>query len=110
MKKGLIKNIGKIALAGMATTTAVFADVTTTAAQGTVAYNITQFLNSSSFIIKAGAVGAALFGGYKVLLADGASGIHWFLLLVGGAFAGAYDTMGGIIVSFFESAATSNAQ
>ena len=66
-----------------------------------VSENIATIFLESKFIIQSGAVIAALYGGYKVLLEGNATGVHWFMLIIGGAIAGAYTAITGVITGFF---------
>jgi len=104
MNKNTFKKICKIGFGVIATTAAAFAAEAgpVNAATGKVALNVQSILNESSFIIKSGAVIAALWGGYKVLLSDGATGVHWFMLIIGGAIAAGYGVIGNVVVGFFD--------
>lgn len=105
MKKGLLKNVGKVLGLSLLASAPVMAAETAQnnygGADGAAAA-VGSILANSKKIIQGGAVLAALYGGYKVLLEGAGSGMHWFLLLVGGAMAGAYDTLASLIVGFFK--------
>ena len=62
---------------------------------------IDAIFTGSKKIIIAGSVIAAAYGGYKIAFTDEGKGVHWFLLVIGGAFAGNYEAVTGWISSIF---------
>jgi hypothetical protein len=70
------------------------------AAKGGFAKSVAAIFNDGQAYIQLGLLVAAVYGGYKLFIADDKSVLNWFLFGAGAGGIGAYNTIANLIIKF----------